>query len=88
MSNLFSRSYLFLYLAAVAKIVEVTFITSGFFYNHLVKITLVIAMVSPIIGLILGIADSKRTAISLNICFFVIFSPLALLNFWILTFGK
>ena len=46
----------------------------------------------PIIGIILGVLGKsgkpKIIAITLNSLIFILFSSLALLNVWIMTFGK
>lgn len=92
MGKLNTLSYLFLSIAVVAKIIDSTFIASHFFYYHYLKFTLLIVIVCPIVGIILGALGKSGTpkllAIVLNVVFFVLFSLLALLNLWILTFGK
>lgn len=85
-------SYLFVTIAVVAKIIESTFITSHYFYSHYLSITLIFIIVSPILGVIFGSyankGISKKLGIILNITCFFLFAPLAILNFWIINFGK
>lgn len=85
-------SYLFLFIAIATQLLDYILAPSLFYYNNYVQFTLFIIGVSPIIGMILGLfgkkGDYKKFAIGLNIVFFVVFSLLALLNFWIITFGK
>ncbi|EEL72719.1 hypothetical protein bcere0026_2480 [Bacillus mycoides] len=51
-----------------------------------------IEIIFPILGIILGAFGKsgvqKIIAIILNSLYFILFSSLALLNLWILTFGK
>jgi hypothetical protein len=51
-----------------------------------------IEIIFPILGIILGAFEKsgaqKIIAIILNCLYFILFSPLRLLNSWILTFGK
>lgn len=92
MDKLNSFSYLFLFIAVITQIIDFIFSSSAFYYNHYLKFTLFIIIVSPIIGIILGGLGKrgkyKLIAILLNAAFFVSFSLLALLNLWIITFGK
>jgi hypothetical protein len=85
-------SYLFLFIAVITQIIEFLLPSSVFYYNQYLKFTLLIVIVSPIIGIILGLfgkrGNHKLIAIALNAVFFVSFSLLALLNLWIITFGK
>ena len=92
MGKLNTFSYLFLFLAVITQISDFIFSSSVFYYNHYLNFTLLIVIVSPITGIILSSFGKKGNyrliAILLNVGFFVSFSLLALLNFWILTFGK
>jgi hypothetical protein len=85
-------SFLFLSIGVIAKISGYLFISSDIFYYSFLKFTLLLAVVCPIIGVILGTfgnkGKQKHIAIASNIVFLCIFSPLALLNLLILTFGK
>ncbi len=84
--------YLFFSIAVIAVIIEYLFISSHFFYSHYLKYTLIIEIIFPILGIILGAFGKsgvqKIIAIILNSLYFMLFSSLALLNLWILTFGK
>jgi len=92
MGKLNTFSYLFLFLAVITQISDFIFSSSVFYYNHYLNFTLLIVIVSPIIGIILGSfgkrGNYKLIAIVLNVGFFISFSLLALLNLWIITFGK
>ena len=85
-------SYLFLFIAVIAKIIDFIFFSSAFYYNHYLYFTLLIVGVCPIIGFFLGLfgkrGNHKLIAIALNVVFFVSFSLLALLNLFVFTFGK
>ncbi|EJR47198.1 hypothetical protein IIM_04444 [Bacillus cereus VD107] len=85
-------SYLFFSIAVIAVIIEYLFISSHFFYSHYFKYILVIEIMCPILGIILGAFGKpgvqKIIVIILNSLYFILFSSLALLNLWILTFGK
>ncbi|HDX9577141.1 TPA: hypothetical protein ROX88_000621 [Bacillus pseudomycoides] len=85
-------SYLCFSIAITAAIITSYFITSDFFYSHYLKLILVVEIISPIIGIILGSfgkpGKPKQIAIILNSLFFILFSLLAFLNLWIITFGK
>ncbi|QWG26419.1 hypothetical protein EXW58_01700 [Bacillus mycoides] len=84
--------YLFFSIAVIAVIIEYLFISSHFFYSHYLKYTLMIEIIFPTLGIILGAFGKsgvqKIIAIILNSLYFMLFSSLALLNLWILTFGK
>ncbi|MGG0728025.1 hypothetical protein, partial [Bacillus paramycoides] len=84
-------SYLFFSIAVIAVIIEYLFISSHFFYSHYFKYILVIEIMCPILGIILGAFGKpgvqKIISIILNSLYFILFSSLALLNLWILTFG-
>ena len=92
MGKLNTFSYLFFLIAVTTQITDYILPPSVFYYNHYLKFTLIIIIVSPIIGIILGLfgkrGNYRLIAIALNVVFFVSFSLLALLNFWIITFGK
>ncbi|CAM4038251.1 hypothetical protein [Bacillus paramycoides] len=85
-------SYLFFSIAVIAVIIEYLFISSHFFYSHYFKYILVIEIMCPILGIILGAFEKpgvqKIIVIILNSLYFILFSSLALLNLWISTFGK
>ncbi|KQL52301.1 hypothetical protein AN964_01240 [Heyndrickxia shackletonii] len=92
--RLIALSYLFFSISVMAKMVESLFSSSHYFYYHYLNLTLIIVMIFPLIGFILaclgdgGKAKRRAIAIILNgICIFL-FLPLALLNFWIINFGK
>ena len=92
--NIFS--YLFFFIAVIIQIIDFIFSSSElnreFYYNNFLQLTLLVLIVSPIIGIILGSfgkrGKHKLIAIALNALFFVSISLLAILNFWIITFGK
>ncbi|PGU09446.1 hypothetical protein COD21_18660 [Bacillus cereus] len=85
-------SYLFFSIAVIAVIIEYLFIASYFFYSYYLKYILMIEIMCPILGIILAIfgksGPQKIIAIILNSLYFMLFSSLALLNLWIITFGK
>ncbi|MDM5237315.1 hypothetical protein QUF83_14410 [Bacillus cereus] len=80
-------SYLFFSIAVIAVIIEYLFIPS-----HYLKCILMAEILFPILGIILGAFGKsgiqKIIAIILNSLYFILFSSLALLNVWIMTFGK
>ena len=92
MQKLIMWSYVFFLIAIIAAIIQSSFIGSHFFYNHYLKSILIIEIISPIIGIVLGsfgkAGKLKQIAIILNSLFFILFSLLAFLNLWIVTFGK
>ncbi|MBO1582167.1 hypothetical protein [Bacillus sp. XF8] len=92
MQKLIILSYLFFLIAVTAVIIQSSFITSHFFYVHYFKSILLVEIISPIIGIILGLfgkaGKPKQIAIVLHSLFFICFSLLASLNLWIITFGK
>lgn len=71
--NIFS--YLFLFIAVITQIIDFIFSASVFYYNHYLKFTLLIVIVSPMIGIILGLFGKRGYynlfAIALNFLFFV-----------------
>ncbi|PGM61505.1 hypothetical protein CN947_13925, partial [Bacillus cereus] len=83
-------SYLFFSIAVIVVIIEYLFISSHFFYSHYFKYILAPKIMCPILGIILGAFGKpgvqKIIAIILNSLYFILFSSLALLNLWILTF--
>ncbi|HDX9612911.1 hypothetical protein NLU03_23735 [Bacillus toyonensis] len=85
-------SYLFFSIAVITVMIEYLFISSHFFYSHFLKYILIIEIMFPILGIILGAVGKSGTqkiiAIILNSLYFILFSSLALLNLWIMTFGK
>ncbi|MFA2643660.1 hypothetical protein ABR776_19775 [Bacillus cereus] len=80
-------SYLFLFIAVIAIMIEYLFISS-----HFLKYILVVEITFPIIKIILGTLGKPRKqkiiAITLNSFIFILFSSLRLLNLWIMTFSK
>ena len=92
MGKLNISSYLFLFIAVTTQVIDFIYSSSLFYYEHYLKFTLLIVIISPIIGIILGLlgekGNHKMIAVAFNIGFFISFSLLALLNFWIITFGK
>ncbi|PFM58550.1 hypothetical protein COJ48_26465 [Bacillus cereus] len=92
MKNFNMLSYVFFSIAVIAVMIEYLFISSHFFYSHYLKYILVIEIMCPIIGIILGAlgkpGKQKIIVITLNSLYFILFSSLALLNLWISTFGK
>ena len=88
--NIFS--YLFLFIAVTAKVIDFIFSSSVFYYDHYLQFTLLIVIISPTIGIVLAILGKRgyynMMAIAFNVGFFISFSLLALLNLWIITFGK
>ncbi|WP_144511604.1 hypothetical protein [Bacillus thuringiensis] len=85
-------SYLFFSIAVIAVIIEYLFIPSHYFYSHYLKCIFMAEILFPILGIILGAFGKsgiqKIIAIILNSLYFILFSSLALLNVWIMTFGK
>ncbi|MFJ8356440.1 hypothetical protein [Bacillus paramycoides] len=85
-------SYLCFSIAIIAVIIEYLFISSHFFHSHYFKYILMIEIMFPILGIILGAFGKSRAqkiiAIILNSLYFILFSSLASFNLWILTFGK
>lgn len=94
MGKLNTLSYVFFSIAVIAKIIETAFRTSDFFSSHYLNFTLLIVIVSPFVGIILAPFGKGRNpkwiaiAIALNSIFLFLVSPLALLNLWIINFGK
>lgn len=92
MGKLITLSYLFFFIALITQIIDFGFSSSDYYYDHYLQLTLFVLAVSPIIGVILGIFGKKGNhrliAIASNALFFAAVAPLALLNFWIMTFGK
>ncbi|AZJ18521.1 hypothetical protein CT694_01760 [Bacillus wiedmannii bv. thuringiensis] len=80
-------SYLFLFIAVFAVMIEYLFISS-----HIFKYILVVEITFPIIKIILGTLgkprEQKIIASTLNSLYSILFSSLRLLNLWIMTFGK
>ncbi|MCH4570320.1 hypothetical protein [Bacillus sp. ES1-5] len=80
-------SYLFLFIAVIAVMIEYLFISS-----HFLKYILVVEITFPIIKIILGTLGKPRKqkiiAITLNSFIFILFSSLGLLNLWIMIFSK
>ena len=85
-------SYLFFSIAVIAVIIEYVFISSHFFYSHYFNYILALEIMCPIVGITLAVfskpGKQKFIAIILNSLYFILFSSLALLNLWIMTFGK
>lgn len=84
-------SFVFLCIAFIAKLIERTYIGSHIFYTHYLYITMVLIILSPIIGLILSIKSAgkyKGVSIVLNIAFFILVAPLEISNFGLRIFGK
>ncbi|MGH1286779.1 hypothetical protein [Bacillus toyonensis] len=85
-------SYLFFSIAVITVMIEYLFISSHFFYSHFLKYILIIEIMFPILGIILGAVGKSGTqkiiAIILNSLYFILVSSLALLNLCIMTFGK
>ncbi|EJR56341.1 hypothetical protein IIO_05434 [Bacillus cereus VD115] len=85
-------SYLFFSITVIAVMIEYLFISSHFFYSHFLKYILIIEIMFPILSIILGAVGKSGTqkiiAIILNSLYFILFSSLAVLNLWIMTFGK
>ena len=96
MGKLNMFSYIFLFIAVTIQVFDFIFSSSElnreFYYNNFLQLTLLVLVVSPIIGIIFGLygkrGNLRLIAIALNTVFFVSFSLLALLNLWIITFGK
>ncbi|MDA2384937.1 hypothetical protein PDN41_24980 [Bacillus cereus] len=78
---------LFISITIIAVIIEYLFIAS-----HYLKYILMIEIMCPILSITLATLGKSGTqkiiAIILNSLYFILFSSLALLNLWILTFGK
>ncbi|PFX65078.1 hypothetical protein, partial [Bacillus toyonensis] len=68
------------------------FISSHFFYSHFLKYILIIEIKFPVLKYYFRAVGKSGTqkiiAIILNSLYFILFSFLALLNLWIMTFGK
>ncbi|MGU7369960.1 hypothetical protein [Bacillus cereus] len=80
-------SYLFFSIAVISVIIKYLFIAS-----HYLKYILMIEIICPILSITLVALGKSGTlkviAIILNSLYFILFSSLALLNLWIITFGK
>ncbi|HFK1663539.1 hypothetical protein [Bacillus cereus] len=80
-------SYLFFSIAVISVIIKYLFIAS-----HYLKYILMIEIMCPILSITLVTLGKSGTlkviAIILNSLYFILFSSLALLNLWIITFGK
>ncbi|KXH79339.1 hypothetical protein CN470_03560 [Bacillus cereus] len=80
-------SYLFFSIAVISVIIKYLFIAS-----HYLKYILMIEIMCPILSITLVALGKSGTlkviAIILNSLYFILFSSLALLNLWIITFGK
>ncbi|AXK16583.1 hypothetical protein ACW4EZ_01655 [Bacillus toyonensis] len=85
-------SYLFFSIAVIAIMIEYLFISSHFFYSHFLKYILIIEIMFPVLKYYFRAVGKSGTqkiiAIILNSLYFILFSFLALLNLWIMTFGK
>ncbi|MEM5663497.1 MULTISPECIES: hypothetical protein [Bacillus cereus group] len=85
-------SYLFFSIAVIAVMIEYLFISSYFFYSHFLKYILIIEIMFPVLKYYFRAVGKSGTqkiiAIILNSLYFILFSFLALLNLWIMTFGK
>ncbi|MEN8648085.1 hypothetical protein ACS2MN_23795 [Bacillus cereus group sp. BceL062] len=85
-------SYLFFSIAVIAIMIEYLFISSHFFYSHFLKYILIIEIMFPVLKYYFRTVGKSGTqkiiAIILNSLYFILFSFLALLNLWIMTFGK
>ncbi|PEF49922.1 hypothetical protein COK25_29615 [Bacillus cereus] len=80
-------SYLFFSIAVISVIIKYLFIAS-----HYLKYILMIEIMCPILSITLVALGKSGTqkiiAIILNSLYFILFSSLALLNLWIIAFGK
>ncbi|PFQ17703.1 hypothetical protein [Bacillus cereus] len=80
-------SYLFFSIAVISVIIKYLFIAS-----HYLKYILMIVIICPILSITLVAlgksGTQKNIAIILNSLYFILFSSLALLNLWIIAFGK
>ncbi|WP_333727187.1 hypothetical protein [Bacillus cereus] len=80
-------SYLFFSIAVISVIIKYLFIAS-----HYLKYILMIVIICPILSITLVALGKSGTpkviAIILNRLYFILFSSLALLNLWIIAFGK
>ncbi|PDZ38481.1 hypothetical protein CN520_16295 [Bacillus cereus] len=80
-------SYLFFSIAVISVIIKYLFIAS-----HYLKYILMIEIICPILSITLvalGKSETQKViAIILNSLYFILFSSLALLNLWIIAFGK
>ncbi|MEW4216481.1 hypothetical protein Q0N59_20845 [Bacillus thuringiensis] len=80
-------SYLFFSIAVISVIIKYLFIAS-----YYLKYILMIEIMCPILSITLVALGKSGTlkviAIILNSLYFILFSSLALLNLWIITFGK
>ncbi|MDF9655010.1 hypothetical protein P5765_24115 [Bacillus cereus] len=80
-------SYLFFSIAVISVIIKYLFIAS-----HYLKYILMIEIMCPILSITLVALGKSGTlkviAIILNSLYFILFSSLALLNLWIITFSK
>ena len=84
-------SYAFFVIALTAQIIDFMYSGSDYFYNHFLQWILLVIGVSPIIGFGFGLYERGSLgsiAFALNLLFFIAFGLLALLNFWIMAFGK
>ncbi|ANV69012.1 hypothetical protein BCM43_26935 [Bacillus thuringiensis] len=80
-------SYLCFSIAVISVIIKYLFIAS-----HYLKYILMIVIICPILSITLVALGKSGTqkiiAIILNSLYFILFSSLALLNLWIIAFGK
>lgn len=84
-------SYVLFFISFTAQMIDFIFAGSDYFYSHFLQWMLLMIGVSPFIGFVLALYGSGKfriIAVVLNLFFFVAFGLLALLNFWIMTFGK
>ncbi|MCM3745529.1 hypothetical protein M3193_15485 [Sporosarcina luteola] len=96
MSKRIIFSYAFFFIAVTTQIIDLIFSSSElnreYYYNNLLQFALLVLIVSPITGIVLGLfakrGKHKLIAIALNAIFFVSISLVALVNLWIITFGK
>ncbi|HFT2187193.1 MULTISPECIES: hypothetical protein [Bacillus] len=80
-------SYLFFSIAVISVIIKYLFIAS-----HYLKYILMIEIMCPILSITLATLGKSGTqtiiTIILKSLYFILFSSVALLNLWIITFGK
>ncbi|MFC9726759.1 hypothetical protein [Bacillus cereus] len=80
-------SYLFFSIAVISVIIKYLFIAS-----HYLKYILMIVIICSILSITLATLGKSGTqkiiAIISNSLYFILFSSLALLNLWIIAFGK
>ncbi|MGK7377592.1 hypothetical protein ACSFXN_07095 [Planococcus sp. 1R117A] len=92
MSKLITFSYVFFFIALTTQIIDFKMGGSDYYYHHFLQLALLVIVGCPIIGIVLGLygkrGNLRLITLALNAVFFITCAPLAVLNLWIMTFGK